>query len=199
MKYSMTALQTDVMARLGEIARPQGALDSGGVPWPEDIVALRVSALLAEIGSRLLMDASAEALGGALRLLSDSDVGMRLMPCGLYGAEVRLPEGFLRLASVKMAGWRRSVVDLIGPDSAEWAGQWSPEPGIAGCPDRPRAYLDRDSEGLLLRLVGSESGEDVPEWLGVVDVPVVDGAGGFDFPESLYPELVGNIARDLVG
>lgn len=199
MRYTLHRLQTDVMARLGETVRPQGLLSAAGVPWPEDIIGVKVASLLGELGSRLLQEADCG-------LSCPRDVGipsgvlavLKRMPCGLYGAEVRLPEMFLRLVSVKMAGWRRSVCGLVSPGSAEWSRQWSPEPGIAGSPERPRAYLDSDGEGMLLRLLGSVDSSDTLESLGIWIVPSAGEDGGFDFPETLYAALVGAIAAKLL-
>ena len=195
MRYSIRQLESDVMARLGEIARPHGASVESGVPWPEDVVAVKARSLLGDVGSELIRGAAVESLGGQVGGFPDCEVAMRKMPCGLYGAEVRLPGGFLRFVSVKMSAWSRSVSTLALPESPSWSRQWSPEPGIAGCRERPRAYLDSDGEGLLLRLLGSESSGDVLEWLHVRTVPEVDDDGEFDFPEALYGRLAGEISR----
>ena len=198
MKYAFHTLLADVMARLGEIARPQIMSQSqtgmSDVPWPEDIIGLKVKSLLPEIGAGLIREASVGLSGCQVFGSSGCQVLMKEMPCGLYSAEVRLPEGFLRLLSVKMSGWRDCVCSLILPEMSDWKRQWSPHPGIAGCPEWPRAYLDIDVDGMLLRLVGSVTGEDSLEWLQVLTVPEVDALGEFDFPEALYPELVGAIA-----
>lgn len=195
MVYTLQKLQTDVMARLGEIARPQSQLPESAVPCPEDIVALRAASLLDDVGSRLIREASLETLGAGVPI--EPEVMMRLMPCGLYGAILRLPEGFLRLTSVRMSGWRRSVSSIVFPESADWERQWSSETGIAGCPERPRAYIDSDREGRLLRLLGSVDSSDTLDKLGVWTVPSPGEDGGFDFPETLYAELVGTIAAKL--
>lgn len=201
MKFGFHTLQAEIMARLGEIARPQGQSQSqtelSDVPWPEDIIGVKVRSLLPEVGAGLIKEAPCVAPGCPVGGLSGCPVAMKEMPCGLYGAEVRMPEGFLRLVSVKMSGWRGSVYSLIRPEMSDWNRQWSPHPGIAGCAEWPRAYLDSDGEGLLLRLVGSLTSEESLEWLQIWTVPEVDDLGEFDFPEALYPELVGSIAGIL--
>ena len=202
MRVGIGALVGDVMARLGEIAGPCGSPASGSVACPEDIVALRARSFLGEEGSRLILEAPAVSDGSGLH---DSDgmrisepAAMRLMPCGLYGAEVRLPDGFLRLASVRMASWRKGVDSACSSGSAQWHRQWSSYPGIAGCPEAPRAYVDSDSGGLLLRAVGSAEADDALEWLTVWPVPSPDEEGCFHFPAALYPRLVGAIAGRLL-
>ena len=195
MRFSIDRLRTDVMARMGEIARPRGqsptqsAIDA--VPWPEDIIVVKVSSLLPEVGSRLIRESPL--------LLPDCGASspeicrMRQMPCGLYAAEVRLPVTFIRLESAMLSGWRIDVRSVVMPSSPEWSRQWSAEAGIAGCPVRPMAYVDSDSGGPLLRLVGSEMEAAALEWLNVWTVPEPDSSGGFDFPEVLYAELVGEL------
>ena len=201
MRYSLHKLQTDVMARLGEIARPQGLAQSqscsGDVPWPEDIIGLKARSLLPEVGAGLIREAPSGSDWTDPSDWSDPAAGMRELPCGLYAAEVRLPAGFLRLVSVKMSGWRGGVYSLPRPEMSDWNRQWSPHPAIAGCPEWPRAYLDSDSNGMLLRLVGSSTADDTPEWLHILTVPEVDEQGNFEFPAALYPELVGAIAEKL--
>lgn len=200
MRFTIEKFQTDVMARLGEIARPPITLPvesvSSDVPWPEDVVSMKVTSLLGVVGAKLIREAPAGLLGGGIAV-GAGDVVIQLMPCGLYGAEIHVPEGFLRLVSAKMSGWVRSVNAVVMPESAEWGRQWSGEGGIAGCAERPRAYLDRDESGLLLRLVGCESEEDAVEWVNGWIVPEVDEGGGFEFPEGLYGELVSGIVGVL--
>lgn len=197
MRVGIDGFVSDVMARLGEIARPCGPQESCAVPWPEDIVALRARSFLGEEGSRLIMEAPAgSACHGGMCMAEVA--AMRLMPCGLYGAEVRLPDGFLRLGSVMMAGWRKEVDSAASAGTAGWHRQWSPYPGIAGCPEEPRAYVDRDAHGLLLRAVGSPDADDPLEWLSVWTVPALDDDGCFLFPAALYPQLVGAVAGRLM-
>lgn len=184
------------MARLGEIARPQDHMPESGAPWPEEIVSLKAGSLLAEVGACLIREAASESLGSGVAIACPEG-SMRLMPCGLYAMELRLPEGFLRAASLKMAGWRGSVRTVIRQEMPDWNRQWSAHMGIAGCPEWPRAYLDSDADGMLVRLVGSAAADAVPERAGVWCVPSVDDEGGFEFPELLYPELVGAIADRL--
>lgn len=217
MKYSIETLTRDVMARLGEVPRPQQSLPSpssdfqadsqtplSGIPWPQDMMALKVRGLLPEVGSRLIREASLPLEGNvgegtpcSVGLEVSASLVSRLMPCGLYAVEVQLPEDFLRIGSAKMGEWLHSVSETVAPRDSDWACQWSSEPGIAGCPTRPRAYLDSGSAGLLLRLVGSEGGEDALEWLRVWRIPVADEEGRFRFPAVIYPELVSALTKRL--
>lgn len=196
MKYTLSRLQSDVMARLGEMVRPHSSSEID-IPWPEEVVGMKVESLLGEIGAKLISESPLESLGGAVDLPTDAVSAMRKMPCGLVGVDVKLPECFLRLVSVKMAGWKRSVSSAIAYGDPDWCRQFSFEPGIAGSPECPRAYLVSDGCGLLLRLSGSESADDSLEWLRFWTVPCVGDDGNFNFPESLYPLLVASIACHL--
>ncbi|MDE6512265.1 MAG: hypothetical protein K2L00_09290, partial [Muribaculaceae bacterium] len=109
MIYGIETLIGDVMARLGEFPRPRPSLPASssgsglslsGIPWPQDVVALKVRSMLPEAGSRLIREAAPlpSAEGGAEAPVSVS----RLMPCGLYAAEVSLPEDFLRIGMARM-------------------------------------------------------------------------------------------------
>lgn len=187
MVFTIEKLKRDVMARLGEIPQPLPSL-AVDVPGPADIVSLKVESMLPGKGSRLLREASLEMLGAGCQ--SDVEVTKRKMPCGLYAAEIRLPEGFLRLVSVKMRSWDSSVSKVILPGLAEWECQWSAEPGIAGCPSRPRAYLD----GKILRVVASNTEDDTLERFCCWNMPIPDSEGSFEFPDLLYPELVGALS-----
>lgn len=198
MKYAVEDLIRDVMARLGEISRPQSSL-ACDVPWPEDILALKVRSLLGDVGRRLIREAPAESLAGDDGAVATSlEVGMRLMPCGLYAAEVELPEGFLRMVSAKMGEWTRGVSALSGPDDAGWERQWSAEPGIAGCTGRPRAYLDLTGRIPVVRLLGSRSPDDALEWFSAWCIPETDATDRFHFPKGLYGALVSSVVACIV-
>ncbi|MDE5880115.1 MAG: hypothetical protein K2H60_00155, partial [Muribaculaceae bacterium] len=103
---------------------------------------------------------------------------------------ISLPENFVRLVSVRLEGWERSVCRVTGYDDVGSNRQWSAEPGIAGCPERPRCYLDV-AGGLVLRLVGSEMAPVVSD-LRVWRLPA---APAFRFPPLLYPRLVTEIGK----
>lgn len=205
MKYSLDILTRDVMARLGEFPRPRpslpGVSSPDSIPWSQDIIALKVRSLLPEVGSRLILEAPSPPEGGeAIESPASGGPGIwmgRCMPCGLYAAEIPLPDDFLRLESVKMGEWRHAVSQVIVAADSGWLRQWSPEVGIAGCPERPRAYLDRTASGPLLRLVGSHSVDDSLGWLRLWRVPIPDEDGCFDFPATLWGQLTSAIVSLL--
>ena len=179
MTYSIEKLIRDVAGIAGEMA---------------DEVALMIEGMLPEIGAGSIRGAPFDRLGGGVPIAVET--ASRLMPCGLYAVEVVLPADFLRLVSVKIPGWQRCANHLILPGDAEWECQWSAEPGIAGCPARPRAYLATEGDGMILRLVGSESADASLGHLRVLTIPA---APEFHFPSQLYPDLIGMIAEKIIG
>lgn len=191
MLCAIERLESDVKARLGEISRPQPAFSDSEILSPADVISIKVECLLPEIGSRLILDAPLELLQGGME--SSAEIKMRIMPCGLYGAELILPAGFLRLVSMRMRAWSRSEGHLILPGSAEWECQWSVEEGIAGCPERPRVYFD----GGMIRAVGSRSQTDTLASFRCFNIPNPDSEGSFPFPDLLYPSLVSSIASSI--
>lgn len=178
------------MARLGEIVRPQPEVSCCGVPSPYDVLSDRIGVLLPEVGSRLILEAPVESLSGEEISV---DISMRKMPCGIYGVELPVPEGFLRFVSMRMSGWGRSVGSLLLPGSAGWECQLSSEEGIAGCPERPRVYLDSG----MLRGMGSKKETDTLASFRCCCVPTISSEGIFFFPDPLYPALVASIAAKL--
>lgn len=191
MVYTIERLESDVKARLGEISRLQPAFSDSEILSPADVISIKVDSLLPEIGSRLILDAPLELLQGGMEL--SAEIKMRIMPCGLYGAELILPAGFLRLVSIQMTAWGRREGHLILPESTEWECQWSAEEGIAGCPERPRTYLD----GGMIRAVGSRSQTDTLASFRCCVIPNPDSEGRFTFPDPLYPSLVSSIASSI--
>lgn len=193
MTVTLQQLQDDVMARLGEIPWGQSPLPASGVPSPADIVALKVESILPEAGMRIIRDAPPDMIGAGK--LVEGDVSLRLMPCGLYAGEIVLPAGFLRLVSVRMSGWNRVAGRLILPGDADWECQWSEEPGIAGCPLRPRAYLVEEGDGMLLRILGCEDAGTSLWYLRILSVPAPPA---FHFPRQLYPQLVATVVDKII-
>ncbi len=184
MTYTLLQLVSDVMGRLGETASPSPS----SIPGPADIIALRVENLLPEVGAKLLREAPQAMLGAGMPI--DATPTSRLMPCGLYAAEVPIPEDFVRFLSAKMIGWERSVDRLISPGDSEWGCQWSEEPGIAGNPSRPRIYMSESSSSRILRLIGSKEATDTVAWLRAWRIP---RGQSFHFPTPLYENLVKEI------
>lgn len=177
MTYNISTLIEDVKALVGEIA---------------DELTPMIVRLLPEIGTSIIMNAPMARLGDGIPAATDTT--SRLMPCGLHAIEIGLPNNFLRLISVKIPEWDHPANRLILPDDASWECQWSSEPGIAGCPARPRAYLDSDNEGRILRLIGSTNPDATPSYLQILTIP---HAPDFHFPTHLYPELLRAIVASL--
>ncbi|MDE6696549.1 MAG: hypothetical protein K2K25_06685 [Muribaculaceae bacterium] len=195
MVCTLDQLQRDVMSRLGENPQPQPSYEGLDIPAPIDVIRQKILSLLPEIGSRLIREASSDSLGDGEVI--DVSVVMRKMPCGLFAAEVKIPEDFLRVVSVKMSGWTRSVNQIIMPGDKEWSRQWSAEPGIAGNPDCPKAYIASADRGLILRLIGSEDEDDILDWVRICRFRTPENDASFYFPSSLYSALISEMTKLL--
>lgn len=194
MTYTIGRLTDDVMERLGENPRPLSAsASSAGIPSVRQRMESRVASMLPEEGSDIIIEAERNLLSGGENLTASPE--MRMLPCGLYGAEIAMPDDFLRLVSLKMNGWSRAVSVTAEPGAVDM--QWSGEPGIAGCASRPKAYIRLNPDGISLTAVGSVSSSDRVEHCLIWRVPSADGDGKFRFPASLYPKLAERIASKL--
>ncbi len=195
MTFTLERLLCDVCALLGESSlQPQS--DGGTeIPAPGEILGRMVTVLLPRVGSRLIREALPEQLCGGETV--EVQMHTKVARCGLYSADIPLPAGFLRLVSVRMGEWKREVCRIFGPGDQEWSRQWSEEPGIAGCPQSPHAYLSHYGEGAVLRLIGSEEAGDSPLWFRCCFVPLPDEEGVFTFPAALYGELVEAITANI--
>lgn len=195
MIYTLSQLSEDLMARMGEA--PVGV--SPPSEWGDMTLASQVrrkaAALLPYVGKQLIMSAALPQLGGAEHHVGDTT--MRKMECGLYGADIALPEDVARIVSVKMRSWSREVQEIAEPGSGGYECQWSEEPGIAGSAERPKGYLLHGGGGLALRAIGSESPDDTPEHLLLWRQPKVDIEGKFRFPASIYPELIEKLSAEI--
>jgi len=187
MTYSVNQLTEDVLSRLGETSSPSSAGSLAGIPTLSDILERKIRSLLSETGGRLLSEAPLDKLSGAESY--EASIAARMTDCGLFAFDISLPDDFVRFVSAGMKSWKRNVSRLvmIDSDSHEW--QWSKEPAVAGCPSRPKAYLNYGYGGFTLTLIGSESEEDTLGHLYLWRIPHIDDAGNFKFPSRLYPDL----------
>lgn len=191
MIYTLANLVKDVMSAMGETTEVSPSPGISGIPSPSDIMHKKISSLLPAVGGKLLIEASPEMLAGAedYKPVFNSCKSV----CGLYAFDITLPEDFIRLVSLKMKSWKRSINTFVTPGSQSYMRRSSPEPAIAGSPDRPMAYLCGD----VLSVCGSESASDSPEHLLIWRIPRPDSAGNFRFPASLYPALLTRLT-DLI-
>lgn len=191
MTYTLQNLVNDVMSVMGETSAASPASGISGIPSLSDILQRKISSLLPGVGRKLLIEASPEMLAGAEEY--KTDINSRKTVCGLYAYDIHLPEDFIRLVYLKMKSWMRGVNLLVTPDSQSYLRRFSPEPAIAGSPDRPMAYLCGD----VLSAYGSESASDSPEHILIWRIPRPDSAGNFPFPAALYPDLLSHLIKQL--
>lgn len=195
MLCTLQRLHCDVMARLGENTRPQPSFADLGFPSADEMIRQKSRSLLPAVGMRLIAEAPLSALEGGEAI--PAIVVTRLMPCGLYSAEFALCPGIIRICSLKMGSWRQWTNRIVDPGDPGWRRQWSAEPAIAGCPDRPRAYLAPEGGVLKVRALGSASPGDALEGCYGWRVPEPDEDDSFLFPEALYPLLVTEISKEI--
>ena len=184
MRYSIDQTAEDVMSALGETSGVSPSSGMAGIPTLRDILKRKISSFLPEAGKKLLVEASAEMLAGAEDY--HAEVSARKVPAGLYAVDIPLPEDFVRLVSLRMRSWQRGVDKVFTSASDCFQRQYSAEPGIAGCPSRPQAYLGNG----ILTAIGSETASDTLEHLHLWRIPLPDSAGNFHFPAPLYPDLL---------
>lgn len=198
MMYTLLQLQSDVMALLGENARQRDALAGVDVPGAVGMLSARIKGLLPICGKILLQDAPPHLLGGGEPLTPRFSTC--LMPCGLYAVDMELPADTVRIAEIRLKEWSRGVNHVFTSDQDGWRRQWSREPGIAGSPSNPLAYMSPSSAGILVRAVGvaappadTASHPSLTAWR----IPTADESDHFSFPEHLYPDLINKIALTI--
>lgn len=180
--HSLASLTADVLSLLGEETAPEA-------------VARKIRALLPGAASTLIADASATELAGAPELTLTP--AFTRMPSGGYAAEADLPAGFLRLAGVRMSCWREDAREVVMQGSGRLSRLWNPEPGIAGSPERPIAYVTAGASGLKLFAMAAPSAGEATLSLRLWSIPLPDSEGNFHFPAPLRHKLAANIAAQL--
>ncbi|MDE6023215.1 MAG: hypothetical protein K2G13_06905, partial [Muribaculaceae bacterium] len=106
------------MARLGECIQSPASHPELGLPVVDEIIAQKLKRELPLVGKRMIADASVAELGGGETF--ETEITMRLMPCGLYGAEIILPHDLVRICSLKMSSWTHGVSEIVKPEDPGW-------------------------------------------------------------------------------
>ena len=147
---------------------PDGST-SYGLDYPID-------RFLDEAAIQVLRLAPLHALGGAVVDFSLSPA----MPLENGSGVVALPEGFLRLKSFRMKGWRRPVTVAYDVGSPMYLRQFN-ECARGGCA-KPVAVIDGDT--LCYFSLPDGAPHEIETAEAVVNVPA-----GEEFPERLVPPL----------
>lgn len=155
----------------------------------------------ATLADRILLeieDCAAEAvastpqakLTGWKRLADD---GLETMEDG--SARLPLPDDFLTLFALRLAGWQRSVTEIHPPGSPAALMQKNRWEGLRGSRQRPAAVLEATNDGgRALRLYGSHTmpASIAEGWY--MPAPRLDSDGNIDVPRSAVPLLLRLIA-----
>ncbi|MDE6341284.1 MAG: hypothetical protein K2K93_03110 [Muribaculaceae bacterium] len=197
MTCTITMLVADVLALMGETAATSAeaaAIFPGADP--REAVSRKVAALLPGAGSTLIADADVKDLADAPLLTLTAS--KRLMPSGAYAGVATLPAGFLRAVAVRMECWADDARHIFGAGCHLTPRLWNPEPGIAGTPTAPLAYILAGSEGLQIWGMASPSDSTESLLLRCWSIPTPDAEGTFHFPGALYAALAARIASQMM-
>lgn len=117
--------------------------------------------------------------------------------CSSTTGVITLPDDFLRLHSLRMPGWGRTLRRLEPEESlrgalGEGAPSWMSPAG------RPMAMLGSDSRGACLIFRGPRAGDDpIPERATYIPRPRVWPDGALTISASIYPLLLERLAGIL--
>ena len=200
--------ETTIRQLAGEVATILGdalALECQPEESPFPDIENRVRILAPGILSSLLMESPLDLSGAAKpfpgKVETDSD----------NSATIPLPDDFLRLAIIRLKGWKRPVFRLTSPAGPEGARQNCKWSGIRGNPDRPVALRDFDSEGNpCIRLIpasGSKAADNQTspdsssgaslETGAYIPRPAVSDADTISIPPDLKHPLLPALAKAL--
>lgn len=193
MTFTLEDTAANVLARLG-IEASGGISTTLSARSDADIVREAIRAMLSAYGG-MVTEASPEDVADG-EIISP-EVSFTEMPCGLYAAVMRLDADVIRVSAVKMKSWSRSAEGAVPASSPAGVRLWSGEPGIAGSPAGPTAYLAAGSAGLTLYAMGSPSRDDRLECLKVWKTLSVTPDGRFSFPARLYPLLLDRLTEEV--
>lgn len=167
MRVTFEELMRDYLALRGESPDLLPRLTDG-----EDVSA--VLTLSRELRAKLPSAAVKATLGTPLIFIDEVKETQPEMTLDSRGCiQVRLPDDYLRLYSLRMQDWREPVREPERSDSLRWRlGGNAPE--WMCCTEHPMVVEDRDAAGMMLCVYGSEA-YDMPATLLYVPFPSFDG------------------------
>lgn len=182
MRIKVLELAETVATLLGETL----ALECRPEESPFPGIAERVSILAPSLLTTILSEAPIEKLSGFKSVTSS--VNIDSAGC----VTIKLPDDFLRLASVKMSDWARPVTEITPPDSKCMPYQYSRWEGVRGNQWKPVATIETESEGKVMKLYSSREGAKLDRFI-YLPVPKIDSDGCIDIPDSLLPEITNRL------
>lgn len=193
MTFTLQDTAAAVLARLG-MASEGGLPATVSSASDADIVSAAIRAMLPSTGG-MVAEASADDVMDGDEI--SPEVTFTETPCGLLDAVMHLDADVIRVCAVKMKGWSRPVAETAPASSPAAARIWSKEPGIAGSPLNPAAYLTAGPSGLTLHAMASADRTDALEYLKVWKTPSVTPDGRYSFPARLHPLLIDRLTASI--
>lgn len=106
-----------------------------------------------------------------------------------YVGRMKLPDDFLRLASIRMSDWKRPG-RAISEDDEEYAEQQSEFAGIRGNASKPIAALVQGEDGLYMELYSSNTDTATLKQFTYVAEPTVTNDSKITLPSKLIDAIV---------
>ena len=187
LKISVSQLASDVATILGENLALDCRPEESPFPDIEDRVRVLspvvLSSLIVEVSHEKILDY--KPLNGNIQVNSEG-VGTLL-----------LPDDFLRLVSIKLSGWNRTVIEIFEAGEVRTLPLGSRWKGIKGSSQRPAVVIGINKDGKkCLFLYGCRDGDKI-EAAGYQPVPTISNTDILEIPVSLYPMLLKELVANL--
>lgn len=158
----------------------------------------RVRMSVEDCAARAILKTEPSRLTGWRLLPGD---GLRL--CDDGSVTLPLPDDYLMLHSLRLAGWEREVTEALPPRHWLRSLQGSRWHGLRGVPQRPLAFEDLDADGSPCLRLFSHQGDSEEEprlesgWY--MPRPSIDRNGDIDIPTAAYPLALKLMAGEVTG
>lgn len=184
---TLQTITTDVATTLGESLVLECETEES--PFPD--FTSRVRLLATDVLTRLLLESPKIMLSGwkpfGSKITIDEDEGVATLP---------LPEDYLRLGSIRLSGWSKSVEETLPAESPRFAGRGCRLPGINPDKYRPAAEEAIAADGTMtLRLYGATAGDTLIS-ATYMPLPAIHDEQ-LEVPQALYSELISRIAEKM--
>ena len=179
-------LAIDVATLQGDCLALECSPDESPIPDFEN----RVRIIAPGILSSLILDTPPEDFSDPKKLSSDISIDEN------GTVTLKLPEDFLKLVSIRMSDWKRSVTQPVVTGQLDHSLQSSRFAALRGNPERPVVMKGFDNAGnRCLRLFTSSRDATLAEGLYMAS-PDISG-DSISIPEGLYHQLVARLAESI--
>lgn len=186
-KQKIERIAADVATLLGETILEECQPEESPYPGIEERVRILAPALLTSMLMEIPVESSADFTKSTPSISIDGE-GTVSFP---------LPADFLRLVSVKMSDWLRSVTNVTPLDSETGRIQESPVKALRGTRERPVAVISiGEDRNRAMMLFSSGSGNRLEHFLYYA-VPQIAADDTLDIPQPLYHRLIIQLAEKI--